>query len=253
MSASPGLIWITGASAGIGRALALRLARDGWRVAASARRADELAKLAAEAGGLAGAIHPYPLDVTDQAAVSETVAAIERERGAIDVAVLNAGTHEPTPAATFAAATLRRLLEINVIGVANGLEAILPRLIARGSGRVAIVASIAGYGGLPNAAAYGASKAALINMAEAMRPELLQRGVILQVINPGFVKTPLTDKNDFAMPFLVSAEDAAEAICRGLKSNRFEIAFPTVFARLMKLLRILPYALYFRLTAKLVR
>ena len=109
------------------------MARDGWRVAASARRADELAKLAREAGGLPGTIHAYPLDVTDQAAVWETVAAIELELGAIDVAVLNAGTHEPTPAATFAAATLRRLLEINVIGVANGLEAVLPRLIARGA------------------------------------------------------------------------------------------------------------------------
>jgi NADP-dependent 3-hydroxy acid dehydrogenase YdfG len=249
----PGLIWITGASAGIGRALALRMARDGWRVAASARRADELAELAREAGGLPGTIHAYPLDVTDQAAVWEAVATIEHELGAIDVSVLNAGTHEPTPAATFAAATLRRLLEVNVIGVANGLEAVLPRLIARRTGRVAIVASVAGYGGLPNAAAYGATKAALINLAEAMRPKLLQRGVILQVINPGFVKTPLTDKNDFAMPFLISAEDAAEVIRRGLQSDRFEIAFPTLFVRLMKLVRVLPYRLYFLLTAKLVR
>lgn len=253
MTTPPGLIWITGASAGIGRALALRMARDGWRVAASARRADELAELAREAGGLPGTIHAYPLDVTDQAAVWEAVATIEHELGAIDVSVLNAGTHEPTPAATFAAATLRRLLEVNVIGVANGLEAVLPRLIARRTGRVAIVASVAGYGGLPNAAAYGATKAALINLAEAMRPELLQRGVILQVINPGFVKTPLTDKNDFAMPFLISAEDAAEVIRRGLQSDRFEIAFPTLFVRLMKLVRVLPYRLYFRLTAKLVR
>lgn len=253
MTAPAGLIWITGASAGIGRALALRMARDGWRVAASARRADELAKLARDAGGLPGTIRAYPLDVTDPAAVWETVATIEHELGAIDVAVLNAGTHEPTPAATFAVAALRRLLEINVIGVANGLEALLPRLIARRAGRVAIVASVAGYGGLPSAAAYGASKAALINLAEAMRPELLEHGVILQVINPGFVKTPLTDKNDFPMPFLVSAEDAAEAIRRGLQSDRFEIAFPTLFVRLMKLLRVLPYWLYFRLTAKLVR
>lgn len=253
MTTPPGLIWITGASAGIGRALALRMARDGWRVAASARRADELAELAREAGGLPGTIHAYPLDVTDQAAVWEAVATIEHELGAIDVSVLNAGTHEPTPAATFAAATLRRLLEVNVIGVANGLEAVLPRLIARRTGRVAIVASVAGYGGLPNAAAYGATKAALINLAEAMRPKLLQRGVILQVINPGFVKTPLTDKNDFAMPFLISAEDAAEVIRRGLQSDRFEIAFPTLFVRLMKLVRVLPYRLYFRLTAKLVR
>lgn len=207
----------------------------------------------AEANGLPGSIHSYPLDVTDQAAIDKAVAAIERDLGPIDVAVLNAGTHEPTPAATFSAAALRRLLEINVMGVANGLEAVIPRMVARGSGRLAIVASIAGYGGLPSAAAYGASKAALINLAEAMRPELLAKGVTLQLINPGFVRTPLTDKNDFEMPFLISAEAAAETIRRGLRSDRFEIAFPTTFARLMKLLRILPYALYFRLTRRLLR
>ena len=229
------------------------MARDGWRVAASARRADELEKLAAESATLPGSIDPYPLDVTDCAAVASAVDAIERACGPIEIAVLNAGTHEPTPAAAFSTAALRRLLEINVMGVANGLEAILPRMIGRASGRVAIVASIAGYGGLPNASAYGASKAALINMAEAMRPELSQKGVVLQIVNPGFVETPLTDRNDFAMPFLISAEKAADAIGRGLKSDRFEIAFPAIFVRLMKLLRILPYGLYFRLTKRLVR
>jgi NAD(P)-dependent dehydrogenase (short-subunit alcohol dehydrogenase family) len=253
LTAAPGLVWLTGASAGIGRALALRLARDGWRVAASARRGDALDSLRQEARGLPGEIRAFPVDVTDRRAVAACVAAIEREFGRIDLALLNAGTHEPMPADKFSAAIVQRLLDINVMGVANGLEAVLPLLIARGAGRVAIVASLAGYGGLPSAAAYGASKAALINMAESLRPELLERGVVLQVINPGFVKTPLTDKNDFDMPFLISAEDAAEAILRGLKSDRFEIAFPGAFVRLMKLLRLLPYGLYFRLTRRLVR
>lgn len=247
------IAWLTGASAGIGRALALRLARDGWRVAASARRAEELARLVGEANGMPGEIRAFPLDVTDAQAVGLCVAAIERDFGAVDLAVLNAGTHAAMPAEQFSAATMRRLLDLNVMGVAHCLEATLPRLIARGRGRVAIVASLAGYGGLPSAAAYGASKAALINMAEALRPELQEKGVILQVINPGFVKTPLTDKNDFRMPFLIPAEEAAVAILRGLDTNRFEIAFPTIFARLMKLLRILPYGLYFRLTRRLVR
>lgn len=245
--------WVTGASAGIGRALALRLAHEGWRIAASARRADELEKLGAEARGSGGEIRPYPLDVTDRQAVAACVAAIEREFGTIDQSVLNAGTHQPMPATEFSAETMRRLHEINVLGVANGLEALLPRMIARRAGRVAVVASLAGYGGLPSAAAYGASKAALINMAEALRPELLAQGVVLQLINPGFVKTPLTDKNDFQMPFLISAEAAAAAIARGLATDRFEIAFPGTFARLMKLLRILPYSLYFRLTRRMVR
>lgn len=231
----------------------MRLARDGWRVAASARRGDALESLRQEARGLPGEIRAFPVDVTDRQAVADCVAAIERDFGHIDLAVLNAGTHQPMPADKFSAAIVQRLLDINVMGVANGLEAILPLLIARGAGRVCIVASLAGYGGLPSAAAYGASKAALINMAEALRPELLENGVILQLINPGFVKTPLTDKNDFEMPFLISAEDAAEAILRGFKSDRFEIAFPGTFVRLMKLLRLLPYGLYFRLTRRLVR
>lgn len=253
MTEQQGVVWLTGASAGIGRTLALRLARAGWRVAASARRTEELAALAAEAAGLAGAIHPFPVDVTDRQAVAGCVAAVERDVGPIDLAILNAGTHQPMAAGAFSAAIVQRLLTVNVMGVANGLEAILPLLIARGAGRVAIVASLAGYSGLPSAAAYGASKAALINMAEALRPELLEKGVVLQLINPGFVKTPLTDKNDFDMPFLISAEDAATAILRGLKSDRFEIAFPGTFVRLMKLLRLLPYGLYFRLTRRLVR
>jgi NAD(P)-dependent dehydrogenase (short-subunit alcohol dehydrogenase family) len=253
LTAAPRLAWLTGASAGIGRALALRLARDGWRVAASARRGDVLDSLRQEARGLPGEIRAFPVDVTDRRAVADCVAAIERDFGRIDLALLNAGTHEPMPADKFSAAVVQRLLDINVMGVANGLEAVLPLLIARGAGRVAIVASLAGYSGLPSAAAYGASKAALINMAESLRPELLEKGVVLQVINPGFVKTPLTDKNDFEMPFLISADDAAAAILRGLKSDRFEIAFPGGFVRLMKLLRLLPYGLYFRLTRRLVR
>ncbi len=253
MTPAPGVLWLTGASAGIGRALALRLARDGWRVAASARRDGELAALQAEAHGLPGEVRPYPLDVTDATAVAACVAAIEREMGPIDLAILNAGTHKPMPAGQFSAATLRALMEINLFGVAHGLEALLPRMIARGRGRVALVASLAGYSGLPSAAAYGASKAALINLAEAMRPELRANGVVLQVINPGFVRTPLTAKNDFPMPFLIDAADAAEAIRRGLMSDRFEIAFPWLFARLMKLLRALPYRLFFLLTQRLVR
>jgi short-subunit dehydrogenase len=155
------------------------------------------------------------------------------------------------PATEFSSATLRALLDINVMGTAHGLEAVLPRLIARKSGRVVIVASMAGYRGLPTAAAYGASKAALINMAEALRPELAMQGVILQVVNPGFVKTPMTAQNRFPMPFLVTAEQAAAAILRGLRSDRFEITFPARFAFLMKLVRLIPDRIYFYFTRRI--
>jgi NAD(P)-dependent dehydrogenase (short-subunit alcohol dehydrogenase family) len=242
----PELTWITGASYGIGRALALRLARDGT-VAASARTAEKLAALTAEAPGR---IVPVPLDVTDHAAVMVTVERIEAEHGEITVAVLNAGTHRPVEARAFKADELRTLLEINVLGVAACLEALMPRMIARGRGRIAVVASVAGYRGLPTSAYYGATKAALINMVESLKFDLDKAGVTIQLVDPGFVRTPLTDKNEFPMPFLIEAEDAADRIARGLAGNAFEIAFPRRFAAIMKLLRLLPYPLYFPIVAR---
>jgi NAD(P)-dependent dehydrogenase (short-subunit alcohol dehydrogenase family) len=240
------VVWVTGASSGIGRALALALARRGDRVAASARSGDRLEQLAAEASG----IRAYPLDITDLEATREVVARIGEELGPIDVAVLNAGTHHPVKAEDFKAGELARLLEINVVGTANGLEVLMRDMLARGSGRIAVVSSVAGYRGLPTGAYYGASKAALINMTEALRFDLVGRGVTIQLIDPGFVATPLTDKNTFRMPFRIRPERAAERIVQGLASDRFEITFPKRFTWLMKLLRILPYRLYFPLVAR---
>jgi NAD(P)-dependent dehydrogenase (short-subunit alcohol dehydrogenase family) len=240
-------VWITGASMGIGEALARRLAGEGAEVIASARSADRLASLAAVSGGR---IVPQPLDVTDHAAVLAAVERIEAERGPIDVAVLNAGTHRPVKAEEFTADGLRRLMELNLFGVASCLEALIPRMTARRRGRIAVVASVAGYRGLPTSAYYGASKAALINLAESLKFDLDRAGVTIQLVDPGFVETPLTAKNDFPMPFLISAEAAAERIAEGLRSRRFEIAFPTTFVLLLKLLRILPYRLYFPLVGR---
>ncbi|MEK9725854.1 MAG: SDR family NAD(P)-dependent oxidoreductase [Rhodospirillaceae bacterium] len=247
---SPRTAWITGAGKGLGRALALRLARDGWVVAASARTAADLRTLAAEAPE--GRVRAFPLDITDPEATAATVAAIEAEIGPIDLALLNAGTHIPVSLSDFSAASFRKLLETNVMGTVHGLDALLPGFTARGAGRIAVVASLVGYRGLPTSAAYGASKAALINMCEALRPELAAAGIILMLINPGFVATPLTDRNEFPMPFLISAEAAAEAIVRGLARDSFEIAFPWRFALIMKILRMLPDRLYFTLTRRMI-
>ncbi len=244
-----GCAWVTGASSGLGRALALRLARAGWRVAVSARRVSELETLAAEAGG---GIHAYPLDVTDAAATAATVEAIERELGPIALAVLNAGTHQPMPAREFSAETVERLLRLNVFGAVHAMEALLPRMRTRGRGQLAVVASVAGYRGLPTAAAYGASKAAMINMLESLRPELEGEGVLLQVVNPGFVRTPLTDRNPFPMPMLMEVADAAAALHRGLGTTRFEIVFPRLFCWLVKLYRVLPYALALALARRML-
>lgn len=247
----PGVAWVTGAGKGIGRALAKRLAQDGWTVVASARTLADLESLAADCPP--GALHPLQLDVTDAAVVEAAVATIEAEVGPIALAVLNAGTHVPLTAESFSVESVRHLVETNLMGTVNALAPLMPRFIRRRGGRIAVVASLAGYRGLPTASAYGATKAGLINLCEALKPELERRGVALKLINPGFVETPLTARNDFPMPFLIPVEAAVEQIVRGLESSAFETAFPWRFAVLMKLLRLLPDRLFFALTRRMVR
>ena len=242
------IVWITGASSGIGQALARRMAADGWTVAASARSVDALNALAAEP--TAGSIHPYALDVTDHAACRTTATAIEHDLGAIGTVVLAAGLHIPTVAKEFDVSGIRSLVDINLMGVVHCVDAVLPALIGRGAGRLAIVASVAGYRGLPSAAGYGATKAALINFAEALKFDLDHHGITTQVVCPGFVRTPLTDRNPFPMPFLMEVEDAAERLYRGLRGTGFEITFPRRFALILKFLGILPDRLYFWLMHK---
>lgn len=250
-SSGHNVAWVTGAGKGIGRALSKRLAEDGWTVAVSARTEDDLSSLAAECAP--GRIHVFPLDVADQSLTESIFKLIESRLGLPDLTVLNAGTHTPLPAEKFAVAPFRRLVETNLMGPVNGLAQIIPRFIERGGGHIAVVASVAGYRGLPTAAAYGATKAGVINMCEALKPELDRHGVRLTLINPGFVETPLTDKNDFPMPLLISVDAAVDHIMRGLDGAAFEVAFPWRFAFLMKLLRIIPDRLFFALTRRMVR
>lgn len=245
-----GVAWVTGASMGIGRALARRLAAEGWTVAVSARSADKLDALAGANGTGAGRIVSVPCDVTDQQAVARAVADIEERCGPIALAVLNAGTYVPDGAETFDLQAFRATIELNLLGTVNCLDALLPRWRDRRRGHLAIVSSVAGYRGLPASLSYGASKAALINLSEGLRFDFQRMGLKVQVINPGFVRTPLTDKNEFPMPFLIDADDAARRIVAGLKSTRFEIAFPRRFICLLKLMRILPYGLYFPLVSR---
>ncbi|MGI9451734.1 MAG: SDR family NAD(P)-dependent oxidoreductase [Geminicoccaceae bacterium] len=245
------LVWITGASSGIGRALALHMASLGDRVAVSARGEAELQALAREAEGSPGSIHVHPLDVTDAVDCEAIVQEITRDLGDIELAVLNAGTHHPVQADDFRAIDLEALVDINLLGTGNCLEPLLKRMIPARRGHIAIVASVAGYRGLPTSAYYGATKAAQINMAEALKFDLDRYGIKLQLVNPGFVKTPLTDQNDFSMPFLIGAETAAARVASGFERNGFEITFPRRFTFLMKLLRLLPYRLYFPIVARM--
>jgi NAD(P)-dependent dehydrogenase (short-subunit alcohol dehydrogenase family) len=236
--------WITGASTGIGRELALRLAAQGCIVAASARGVAALDSLAVESQSLPGRIVAMPLDVTDSADVERTFAKIAEELGIPDLCVLNAGTYIPVNAERLNSRDFDSQFNLNVMGTVRVLEAVIPGMVKRRSGRIAVVASVSGYRGLRTASAYGATKAALINMCEALRMELGDHGIVVQVVNPGFIKTPLTDKNEFPMPFLMPVDKAVDQFCRGLLGNRFEITFPKRFTWMLKVLRLLPYAIY---------
>jgi len=243
-----GCVWITGASSGIGASLALRMAQSGRKTVISARRADALAAVAGQHTNIVA----VPLDVTDHSAVKAAVARIETEIAPIELAVLNAGTYWPTPAQSFDAASILSMLDVNFNGTLYCLEALLPVMIGRRSGHLAVVSSVAGYRGLPGAAGYAAGKAALIALCESLRLDLLASQVKVQVINPGFVDTPLTAKNEFPMPDIISAERAAQLMMEGMATDRFTISFPPRFALAMRLLRIMPDWLYFALAKKFI-
>jgi short-subunit dehydrogenase len=238
--------WITGASSGIGRELALQLARDGVTVAVSSRSPDKLEALAHEHKG----IRPYAVDVTNPSAVSDVHRRIIDQMGHIDLAVLNAGTWQPISAVRYNARTAAESMSVNYLGIAHALEPLIPAMKYAGRGQIALVASVAGYRGLPKAAAYAPSKAAVISLAEVLRLELASHGIVVSLVNPGFVKTPMTVENDFPMPFIIKAEDAAARIIKGLRKQRFEVAFPWQLVAMLKLGRILPYGLYFKLAGR---
>jgi short-subunit dehydrogenase len=237
------LVWVTGASTGIGAEICKQLAAQGVTVAASARNAEALK-------ALGQGIHAYPLDVTSEQAVAETYKAIEATHGPIDLIIAGAGTYTPASAADFQTKMFRQMYEVNYLGVINVLAAALPNFRARRSGHLSWIASVSGYRGLPKAAAYGPTKAALINLAESLKPELDRDGVKVSVINPGFVRTPMTAVNDFEMPFLMEPADAARDTIAGLAKNKFEVAYPTSFVAIMKFGRLLPYSIFFWISRK---
>ncbi|MBB5664995.1 NAD(P)-dependent dehydrogenase (short-subunit alcohol dehydrogenase family) [Rhizobium leguminosarum] len=242
-----GLVWISGASSGIGRALALKLAGEGYKVAVTARSHEKLVELQAEASGLAGSIIVLDGDVTDAEDMEHIMASIEYEHGTLAMAVLNAGVYLPVHAEDLNRVDFEKSFAVNLSGVVNCLLPAVRHMKAKGQGQIAIVSSVTGYGGLPTGAAYGATKAALINMAESLKFDLDKMGIRIQLICPGFVDTPATRKNAFPMPSLVSTDEAARQIAAGLKSQAFEISFPRRFTMMLKLARMLPYSVYFML------
>jgi short-subunit dehydrogenase len=239
--------WITGASTGIGRALAIRLAERGVRVAVSARSAEKLTDLA----GLGSGILTVALDVTRRDDVAPAFARIAAELGGIDLAVLNAGVWHPMRASAYDAGRVADSVAVNYLGIANALEPLIPHMMANGRGQLALVGSVAGYRGLPLAAAYAPTKAAVISLAEVLRLELARHGIVVSLVNPGFVETPMTAVNEFPMPYLMPVDEATDRIMRGLESGRFEIAFPWQLVAMLKTLRLLPNGLYLKLAGRL--
>lgn len=241
-------VWISGASSGLGEYTARALAKLGCRVSISARSKDALDAIAADFSNVTS----YVGDVTDRERMLELVDEMENAHGPIDLCILSAGTWFPGSITSLQVENFAKTIDINLMGVVYCLDAILPRMLERRTGHISWISSVAGYGGLPNSAAYGASKAALIHFAESAKPELERKGIALSVINPGFVKTQLTAKNKFPMPFLMEPEDAADKIVSGLRKKKFEIAFPWQLVTILKAINHLPYWLYFWVTKRLV-
>lgn len=238
------LVWITGASSGIGEHLAYELAKRGARLALSARRSELLATVCQNINKANPAAWSFPTDVLKQDSLSQTQQQILKQLGPIDIVVANAGSHIESKPEEFNAQEYLYIMDLNFGGVIRTVQAALPDFIKRRQGQVVVVSSLAGYRGLPSAAAYGASKAALTHFYESSRFHLQPLGIDVKIISPGFVRTPLTDKNKFSMPFLVEPEKAACIIANGIASKQNEVAFPFVFSRFMKFMQMLPSPIY---------
>jgi len=235
-------IWITGASSGIGKALAIKFATKGWQVAASARRENLLQNLNNNNSN----IHSFPLDVKDESRAKKVFQDILVKFQTVDVCVFCAGIHDPESEIKLSTEKIREIMETNFFGTLNCILAVNSYFRERERGHISIVSSVAAYRGLPAASGYCASKSALTSLAESLYFDFKRYGVRVSVISPGFIKTPMTEKNKFPMPMIKSPEFAAEKIFNGLtKKNVFEIHFPITFTIMMKMLKIMPNWLYF--------
>ncbi|MFP4098774.1 MAG: SDR family NAD(P)-dependent oxidoreductase [Alphaproteobacteria bacterium] len=233
-------IWIIGASTGIGRALAIELSKQGATLALSARSKDKLEKLNEELGGLHEVV---PIDASDHSALTQAAEEMKKIDSVIFLAALYAPHAEETKDIEF----IHKMLKVNLGGAFNTVNAVRPVFEKQGYGQIVLCSSVAGYRGLPYGQPYCATKAGIISYAESLQVEMRRSNIDVKVINPGFVRTPLTDKNDFPMPMIIEPEQAAKEIAKGLNSGRFEIHFPRKFTYIMKFMSILPSFIYLRL------
>ena len=241
------VIWITGASSGIGKALAIKFANEGWIVAASARRENLLADLKK----INENIYSFPLDVTNIDQCKNVFKNIIQKFKSVEISVFGTGIHDPKSEKEFNLEKIRKIMEVNYFGTMNSINSVYSFYNDKKSGQISIISSVAGYRGLPAAGAYCASKSALTSFTESLHFEMKRKNVRVTLVSPGFIKTPMTDQNDFPMPMIKSPEFAAEKIYNGLVVKKyFEIHFPKAFTYIMKLLRILPNGIYFKIIEK---
>ena len=249
MSKNQKKIWITGASSGIGKALALKFAKENWQVLISARRKKLLDEISQNVN-----ISAFPLDVTNDNEVKETFSNIINKFKDVDLCVFCSGAYDPKLEQEINKVQIRKIMDVNFFGVLNCIKTVEDYFKKKKEGHISIVSSVAAYRGLPNSSGYGPSKAALTNLTESLYFDFKKFNVRISLVSPGFIKTPLTDKNSFEMPFIKSSEYAAEKMYSGLiKSNAFEITFPKSLTTILKLLRILPYRIYLLLVDKLIK
>ena len=240
-------IWITGASSGIGKALAIKFAKEDWQVAASARRENLLKDL----NSIYPNIHSFPLDVKNETEAKNIFKNIVKKFDTVDIVVFCTGMHDPDSEKNLSSEKIKEIMETNFFGTLNCIMAVNTYFREKKSGHISIVSSVAGYRGLPAASGYCASKSALTSLAESLYFDFKRHNVRVSLISPGFIKTPMTDKNKFPMPMIKSPEFAAEKMFIGLtRKNAFEIHFPIAFTMIMKLLKIMPNWLYFLLVKK---
>ena len=241
------VIWITGASSGIGKAVAIKFAQNGWIVAASARRENLLNELKK----INENIHPFPLDVTDIDKCKLVATNIINQFKNIDICLFGTGMHDPKSEKKFNLEKIREIMEVNYFGTMNSINSIYNYFSEKKNGQISIISSVAGYRGLPAAGAYCASKSALTSFAESLNFDMRMKNVRVSLVSPGFIKTPMTDQNDFPMPMIKSPEFAANEIYKGLTVKKgFEIHFPKAFTYFLKFLQILPSGIYFKLVSK---
>ncbi|SMR72015.1 Short-chain dehydrogenase [Aliiroseovarius halocynthiae] len=231
-------LWLVGASEGLGREIARKLDAKGARVILSARNAKRIEALASELTHATA----LPLDVTDLPSVRAAAAKIPH----LDGVIYNAGTYDPMHTSDWDTEAALRMVDVNFKGALHVLGEVTPRFLAQGSGDITLIGSLAGYRGLPASIGYSASKSALISLAETMRFDLRGSGVAVRIVNPGFIKTRLTQKNSFQMPMLMEADAAADKVLAAMRKRRFRTDFPAPFSWVIRLVQHLPDFVVYR-------